>query len=934
MSVDLTLFNQWVDQYQLHQSLPYGFLILGFILAASIVFRLVFPRTEWLGLFQGLLGAFVFFLGALSLAALAHVNGAAWDAAIRARLLSEPVHWYGAVTLIALHVGLMVAGVLKPRDERHPLNDFFSALQGCFAAMLVVGYAAFFFAAYRYWYPMWAAKLHFVVPTASMLVVGLSCLSYTAFKWFPKLFYTNYVQQAWVLVLLSALSFLSIGNYFDWGNWRYGAYVNAYEFYHYYIGAKYSPEVGYFGMYEATIVADQQDPASKGIFNGSGIRNLHNGRKESEKLALARSEEIKGWFSDERWQEFLTDIRWFKDHLVASRFSGMIGDKGYNATPVWTMIVGGGLSEAISTTDPAPGLIEYPMNAYRGFMNWVFAEPPGTPDKPLYPGLRSEPDGEPNGMLFLALIDQLMIIAALIAVGWAFGPRAVLLMIIVLGTSYVMKFSHMKGAYLRTDFCMALIIGICMMKKNHYGWAGMFVAYSFLSRVFPAVFFFGAGAKLVWHTVPLVPAFVKDVAKRMKGLAGFAAAITCGYLAVTLVLWAGLRIGLPSALSEVSSMKIAAGALAVLAAALLAKTALWGWYTNRLPRRYLWLFSTATATVVLMNAAAFLYHTAAKPDHRPALYTLDDTRPAGENPDLVNWLWEKLGTERTWKHDAWDAFARRFDGGLIVYGEYAAKIGKHNEDISPWRVGLKYWFIGEGQSYPFWAGFQNVYDAWVADTQNGVSTPKRLAHFASNTWTELNADQADPEAMQAGSYERIKNRATLHPGMTLTEAAWKEFETNKPRIRSAILTASPLNQEAYKLIEIMALVLCFFLVAGLKDWEATAWGFVVVLFLVSATYYYFILMLVPLLFFSPKIDRPSRAIGVLLILLFAWPGYYMNYIMGWKQGFPTYYYHTVMYFILVFYMMALAGGDTAAAAWRLLRERMQRPPAPPEAPAA
>jgi len=937
VSVDLTLFYQWVNQYQLHQSLPYGALILAGILLATTVFRLVFPRTEWLGFFQGLLGAFSLFLALLSLPAMLHVYGAGWDAALRASLQSGPVHWQAAGGLLALHVALMLAGACKPRDPRAPRHEVIAALQGMLTAALVLAYIAFFILAYRYWYPMWASKLYYAVPLAATLVVTLSALSYLLCRWFPRLFYTNYAHQIWSMLLLGVLAYFSIGNYYDWGNWRYSAYVNAYEFYHYYIGAKYSPEVGYFGMYEASIVADQMDPASKGIFNGTQIRNLHTGRKESHLEALKRSDEIKAQFTDARWQEFLMDIRWFKDHLTGSRFSGMIGDKGYNATPVWTMIVGGGLSEMISTTDKAPWFIDYPMTAYRNTMDWIFREPPGEPNKPLYPGLRTEPNGEPNGMLFLALIDQMMIIAALIAVAWAFGPRAALLMIIVLGTSYVMKFSHMKGAYLRTDFCMALILGICMMKKDRYGWAGVFLAYAFLSRVFPAVFFFGAGAKLAWHTLPLVPAFLSNAWKRMPVLAGLALALTGAFLAVTIGLWAVMGVMVPDALAAQGGLKIAVGALALLAAALMAKTALWGWCTNALPRRYLWLFATATVTVVVLNAAAFVHHSARKPDinqdkaeHVRLKYTLDAKRPVEDNPPLVNWLWSKLGKDHGRLHGYWNSFARQFDGGLIVYGEYAQKIGDHNDGISPWRVGFKYWFIGEGTKYPFWAGFKTVDAAWKADAAAGASTPELLAGFAKNSWRELTAEQPDKAAKEAGSYERIKNRAEVYPGETFWGAVWKEFETNKPRIRSAILTSpdNEVNRDAYKLIQLIALAICFFLVAGLKDHEATAWGFVICMFLVSATYYYFILMLVPLLFFSPYLNRPTRAIGVALILLSAWPGYYMNYTMGWKQEFATYYYHTIMYFVIVFYMMALAGGDTLKAAWAKLRHRAPREETP------
>jgi len=56
-----------------------------------------------------------------------------------------------------------------------------------------------------------------------------------------------------VLVLLAALA---LWNYVGMGAFRYGRYLNAYEFYHYYMGSKYAREIGYTNLYNASVVAD------------------------------------------------------------------------------------------------------------------------------------------------------------------------------------------------------------------------------------------------------------------------------------------------------------------------------------------------------------------------------------------------------------------------------------------------------------------------------------------------------------------------------------------------------------------------------------------------------------------------------------------------------------------------------------------------------
>jgi len=891
-----------------------------------------------------------------------------------------------AVLLSLLFTMLLVGVLYTVAGLNGVARDVPAMLQGMMVALLVLAWAFFFYVATYYWYPTWQSRLHFVIPTCAMGVVLLICLSYVFVKWYPKLFYTNYWQQAFCTFLLIVLAYFAIGNYYNWGNWRYNAFVNAYEFYHYYIGAKYSPEVGYFHMYEATLLADQTAEAAKPIFTKSHVRNLETGRKTtSTQDVLNDADRIRGYFSEARWQEFLIDIRWFKEHLVPSRFSGMIGDKGYNATPVWTLIVGGVLSENIPTSEPPPWFIDYPMSGYRAFMNWVFAEedivrPDGTIEeaeqRPLYPGLRTEPDGEPNGMLFLALIDQMMILAALMAVWWAFGFRATLLMIIVLGTSYVMKFSHMKGAYLRTDFCMALILGICMLKKDKYGWAGVFLAYGFLSRVFPAVIFFGVAANLLWHFAGLLPRFGPALAKnRWTLLLPMLVPILLGSVAfVALLPLIALTLGVSWTDAAIVAA-IGAGGFAVLALVLTPLLGYWYWAATQGPRagQYFKLFASATVTVLFMIVTAFLYHSAAKPDHHVIEYNLAvDEREiiaareqgvelvkAGETnvPALVTYLRSTLPPEEDWRHRIWNAFAEQFDGGLVVFGEYAKKIGDHNDGISPWRVGLKYWYIGEGRVRPYSSTADAIHKRWkeklterrAEAVKAGAQGPvdigmiTKVGLLATSAVEMLSAYQSGDEDFirkydpaygnpkQAGSFERIRSRAMVDeygPDTTFWEAVWEEFSGNKTKIRSAILSADEDNADIYRFIQLMALVLSLFLVAGLKDHEATAYGFVIAMFLVSATYYYFIFLLVPLLFFSPHLHRPTRVLGVLFILLVAWPGYYMNYIMGWKQGFPTYYYHTVMYMVLVFYMMFLAGGETTAMLWKKYRRRKESlPPA-------
>lgn len=262
--------------------------------------------------------------------------------------------------------------------------------------------------------------------------------------------------------LLSFAALAAVGNYLFYeeklGNLRYNTFFNGYEFYHYYIGTKYAHEVGYTNMYAATIVADAETGMKFNDRSGT-IRNLANGRHDlTVRQVLANKDSYKALFTPERWSEFVKDITWFKglSQMNPTRWSNMLRDKGYNSTPIWSMTIGTLFSNRFSTQSG-------------------------------------------SHMQFLAFLDVFLLIAATGFVIWAFDTRAALFLLVLLGTHYVMHWWHMKGAFLRTDFAVSLVIATCLLKKEKYVPAGLFTAWAFCSRVFPGVFLFGIGSKVLWE---------------------------------------------------------------------------------------------------------------------------------------------------------------------------------------------------------------------------------------------------------------------------------------------------------------------------------------------------------------------------------------------------------------------------------------------------
>ena len=102
------------------------------------------------------------------------------------------------------------------------------------------------------------------------------------------------------VVLAGAL--LSYPNFGFFHVYQYGP-IHYWDAYHYFIGAKYLPELGYFKLYEATYVAGRELGAFADITH---VRDLptYRGRWVSSIDAQA----VRGRFAGERWEMFKRDL--------------------------------------------------------------------------------------------------------------------------------------------------------------------------------------------------------------------------------------------------------------------------------------------------------------------------------------------------------------------------------------------------------------------------------------------------------------------------------------------------------------------------------------------------------------------------------------------------------------------------------------------------
>lgn len=120
----------------------------------------------------------------------------------------------------------------------------------------------------------------------------------------------------WTLVLL-ALGNSLIQSQQNWG------------MYHYYVGAKYFHEVGYFDLYECTIT------------EAIPRRDLHTYHYRVD------TPDCTSTFTPERYEAFQQDIK------SSGFYQQALIDKGYNGTPTWTAVFGGLANLGIITPDNA-----------------------------------------------------------------------------------------------------------------------------------------------------------------------------------------------------------------------------------------------------------------------------------------------------------------------------------------------------------------------------------------------------------------------------------------------------------------------------------------------------------------------------------------------------------------------------------------------------
>src|SRR4030095_5285024 len=112
------------------------------------------------------------------------------------------------------------------------------------------------------------------------------------------------------------------------------------EFFHYFIGSKYFPELGYTHLYECASLAEAEQGFRRRV-ELRMIRDLRENELVSAKYVLEDPEVCRKGFSrpftPRRWEEFKNDIAYFRTNTGIGAWENMLKDHGYNPSPVWNM---------------------------------------------------------------------------------------------------------------------------------------------------------------------------------------------------------------------------------------------------------------------------------------------------------------------------------------------------------------------------------------------------------------------------------------------------------------------------------------------------------------------------------------------------------------------------------------------------------------------
>ncbi len=223
--------------------------------------------------------------------------------------------------------------------------------------------------------------------------------------------------------------------------------VHEWEQFHFYLGAKYQSEVGWFDLYKAAIIADRE---STHILDAmKETRDIATFEVVSIDQAMVDAPRVRAKFTDERWAEFKSD--WTKMVATPIGWHRVLLDHGNSNSPAWALIA-----------HPIAQLI------------------------PL----------SPFNQTLIGLIDMVLMGIMWFFMFKTFGERPALIALTIWAAIPIV-FDYLSGSFLRWDWIFCLGMAMVFMKKEKWATAGAFFGFAVATKLFPLYFGVALGVRAI-----------------------------------------------------------------------------------------------------------------------------------------------------------------------------------------------------------------------------------------------------------------------------------------------------------------------------------------------------------------------------------------------------------------------------------------------------
>ena len=305
----------------------------------------------------------------------------------------------------------------------------------------------------------WRGHQHLARAVACLLAVALSILATRSAD-------KRLSRTVFVLVVLYASAVLGWLVLRPLAALPSGRSVQVWSMFHYYLGPKYFPELGYTELYDQALAADRRGPRRFAFIRRT--RDL-----SSYRLKRVKRLQLNSRWSEGRLKAFQADLAALRPYANRRTWRRIFIDRGYNAPPTATAL------------------------------RRLYGLAPPTP----------------FNLALLGSLDTLLLFGALLWVGRVFGTTRALLCACWIALFFGNSPQRLVGLPVLYDYLAALLMCACALKRGHYLGAGAWLAYSTIMRIFPGFLMIGATwwAALHWWRNRRLP---RDAVRFALGFAG------------------------------------------------------------------------------------------------------------------------------------------------------------------------------------------------------------------------------------------------------------------------------------------------------------------------------------------------------------------------------------------------------------------------------